>query len=301
MNGYPKSDLACEILGNIYQNTDGIRCREEACYGFRVIRQVIETQAAADRLGKPKGHYTTVECGKLHFLENSRKKALAGLLAGELRGTAKRLTGQELNHDFGVFVAGLGNAQLTADAVGPQTVARLTATRHLREHENALYRAAACSALSALAPGVLGQTGIETVELVRGAVRAVKPDVLVVIDALSARSCDRLATTVQIADSGISPGSGVGNHRAAIDRESIGIPVIAVGVPTVVNSATLVYDALRSAGIAEHDEGLRRVLESGKSFFVSPKESDVITQEFAALLAAAINKAFTGMLSIDAD
>ena len=151
--------------------------------------------------------------------------------------------------------------------------------------------------LSALSPGVLGQTGIETLELLRGTVRSVRPDVMVVVDALAARSCERLASTVQISDTGISPGSGVGNHRAAINRETVGIPVIVLGVPTVVNSSTLVYDALEQAGIHEISPPLRHVLENGKSFFVSPKESDVITEAVSGLLSSAINTAFTGGLS----
>ena len=120
---------------------------------------------------------------------------------------------------------------------------------------------------------------------------------MLVIDALAARSCERLATTVQLSDVGIAPGSGVGNHRSAITRETLGLPVLALGVPTVVNSATLVYDALCSAGLEGRiDESLRRVLETGKSFFVSPKESDVITESFSDLLAESISIAFMGAL-----
>ena len=130
----------------------------------------------------------------------------------------------------------------------------------------------------------------------RGAIGYVRPDVVLIIDALAARSCERLSSTVQISDAGISPGSGVGNHRAAITRETVGVPVIAVGVPTVVDSATLVYDALREAGIEEIREPLRKVLENGKSFFVSPKESDVITEQVSQVLADAIAMAFTGNL-----
>ena len=142
-------------------------------------------------------------------------------------------------------------------------------------------------------PGVLGQTGIETVELIRGAVENAGPDVVLAIDALAARSCERLAATVQLSDNGINPGSGIGNHRKAICRETVGVPVIALGVPTVVNSATLVYDALRQAGIEEIRPELRQVLENGRSFFVSPKESDVITDRISDLIADAVDMAFT--------
>ena len=196
--------------------------------------------------------------------------------------------------DFSVFVTGLGNAELTADALGPDTVSKLTATRHLREHELPLYREIGCSALSAFAPGVLGQTGIETLELLRGAVRSVKPDLVVAVDALAARSCKRLASTVQLSDAGIVPGSGVGNHRTAITADTLGVPVIALGVPMVVDSSTLVYDALQEAHIDDISDSLREVLENGRSFFVSPKESDVITRQVSELLARAISMAFVG-------
>lgn len=291
-----RTDLACESVANIDRKIQGADYRVERISSFCVCRLKIGTKEAAARFGKPTGVYVTVECGRIHRLGEEEKKLLSRLLAGELRGMAERLSGKTPDSDFGVFVAGLGNAQLTADAIGPRTVGLLTATRHLREHEDRLYREIGCSALSALAPGVLGQTGIETLELLRGAIGYVRPDVVLIIDALAARSCERLSSTVQISDAGISPGSGVGNHRAAITRETVGVPVIAVGVPTVVDSATLVYDALREAGIEEIREPLRKVLENGKSFFVSPKESDVITEQVSQVLADAIAMAFTGNL-----
>ena len=296
MNFYAGSDLACESYKDLGGEVKGAKWHVDDASGFRISRLKIETAEAACRLEKAEGTYVTVECGRINTMGDTDAELLAGLLAEELRGMSERLCGKIPDAEFGVFVAGLGNAELTADAIGPKTVRRLTATRHLREHEGNLYREIGCSSLSALAPGVLGQTGIETLELLRGAVRYVRPDVILVIDALAARSCDRLASTVQITDVGISPGSGVGNHRAAINAKTMGVPVIVLGVPTVVNSATLVYDALREAGITEIAAPLRRVLETGRSFFVSPKESDVITEEVSRLLANAIGLAFTGIL-----
>jgi spore protease len=211
---------------------------------------------------------------------------------------AERLCGRAPDADFSVFVAGLGNAELTADAIGPKTVGLLTATRHLREHEGRLYREIGCSSLSALAPGVLGQTGIETLELLRGAVRYVKPDLVIVVDALAARSCDRLAATIQLTNTGISPGSGVGNDRCALTSDTMGIPVIALGVPTVVDSSTLVYDALAQAGIEQADDRLREILENGRRFYVSPKEADVIAERTAAIIAHAINRALVGVAGL---
>ena len=191
-----------------------------------------------------------------------------------------------------VLTVGLGNRDITADALGPKTVDGLLVTRHIKEYKPDIFEKIGQREMSALCPGVVGQTGIETFELIEGAVKRVCPDLVIVIDALAARSVDRLATTVQISDTGIAPGSGIGNKRRRIDRESLGVPVLAVGVPTVVDSATLVYDALGRAGIEETSEELERVLENSRSFFVSLKESDVAVSESARLLANAINYAF---------
>ena len=291
MNFDPRTDLAYENV-SVGQKIEGTDLSTRQIGGLRILRLRIQTEEAAKQLGKPLGTYVTFECERLHRLEEDTVRLLCGLLAGELRGMAERLSGKPVNGDFGIFVAGLGNAELTADAIGPKTVGRLTATRHLREHEEEIYRSIGCASLSTLAPGVLGQTGIETVELLRGAVEHVKPDAIIVVDALAARSCSRLASTVQISDAGIQPGAGVGNHRAAITMKSVGVPVIVVGVPTVVNSATLVYDALQQAGIRDVKPSLERILENRRSFFVSPKDSDLITEHAAVLLSRAIEEAF---------
>ena len=292
MNGIERSDLACEFVASKAPQNEGVEWKTREAAGFQIGELIIGTKEAAQSLGKPCGRYLTVECGRIDRLSSGDSRALAHLLAGELRGTVARLTHKAIDANLSVFVAGLGNADLTPDAIGPQTLRRLTATRHLRQYEGELYRAAGCSSLSALAPGVLGQTGIETSELLLGAVNATHPDVILVIDALTARSCDRLCATVQLSDTGIEPGSGVGNHRKAITYKSMGVPVIALGVPTAVNSATLVWDALHEAGIESEDPHLREVLEKGKSFFVSPKETDLICECIAQLFARAIGLAF---------
>lgn len=291
-----RSDLACENYRDLKQPPKGVECTMEKLGRLTVSRLRIKDDEAAEELGKPCGSYVTVECGYFHLMGERDRALLVKLLTGEIRGMSERLCGHLPNAETNIFVAGLGNAEMTTDAIGPQTVRHLTATRHLREHERGLYRELGCASLSALAPGVLGQTGIETLELLRGAVAYVRPDLILVIDALAARSCERLASTVQISDVGIVPGSGVGNHRSAITRETMGVPVISLGVPTVVNSATLVWDALSEAGICEVGDSLQRVLKTGESFFVSPKECDVITKEASKILSEAISSAFIGGL-----
>ena len=296
MEFYTRTDLACESVGSFLGHVEGMEHQIDRVGPFRIHRTEICTEEASACIGKPRGHYLTVACGKVQTMTEADRFLLADLLAEETVAMSERLTGKHVDSDFGVFVAGLGNAELTADAIGPRTVWNLTATRHLREHEVGLFQSMGCSSLSALAPGVLGQTGIETLELLRGVIGHVRPDLVLVIDALAARSCERLACTVQLSDVGIAPGSGVGNHRSAITEETVGVPVIVLGVPTVVDSATLVYDALQAAGIEEPEASLVHVLNTGKSFFVSPKESDRITEIFSQVLADSISVAFLGEL-----
>lgn len=297
MKNYARTDLACECMDENGGQTEGIEQSERMVGDFLIRTARVVSEERAGQMGIPCGTYLTVECGRISVLDRESEDLLVRLLAGELGGIAERVSGKRLDSELSVFVAGLGNASLTADAIGPQTVSKLTVTRHLREHETDLFEMTGCCALSALAPGVLGQTGIETLEIMRGAIECVDPDVVIAIDALAARDCDRLAATVQISDVGIIPGSGVGNHRGAITRETLGVPVIAVGVPTVVDSSTLVYDALTRAGITSVEEPLRRVLENGRSFFVSLKESDLVTDRVATILSRAIGMAFAEDLS----
>ena len=297
MKSYARSDLACESFLPDAGGVKGAQWQERRIGSVTVSTLRIKTETAEKELQKPKGTYVTLECPRLDRLSKEESDVISHLLAGELRGMAQALTNKKTDSEFSVFVAGLGNADLTADAIGPKTVSKLTATRHLREHEAGIYRAFGCSAVSALAPGVLGQTGIETSELLKGVISRVKPDLVLVIDALAARSCERLASTVQLSDTGIEPGAGVGNHRSAISQRTLGVPVIALGIPTVVDSATLVYDALCKAGIREIGDSLSQVLNNGRSFFVSPKESDVISDKAAALFAYAVSLAFAGELA----
>ena len=288
---YCRTDLACEIdLGRLMPE-DGESVQDE-CGGVTVNRLCIKSEGLAARLGKPRGVYVTLGFDKVQTMSDETFEKLEEVLARTLREMAERATGKTVDDAFGVLVAGLGNEEITPDAIGPMTVKRITVTRHVKRHYPSVYQALKTCELSALVPGVLGQTGIETVELIRGAVENVRPDLVVAVDALVARSCDRLAATVQLSDTGLQPGSGIGNHRKAICRDTLGVPVISVGVPTVVNSATLVYDALAQAGIEKPSEELLAVLENGKSFFVSPKESDLIVRQLSTILAGAVEAAF---------
>lgn len=281
--GYAYTDLACEAT-----DFDG-RCEEEVLRlgEGRTVRLLRHWAHGG-------GRYVTLFCGRIPSAGEAELDELADVLSDELLRMTAEMVGRVPDASLRVLVVGLGNADITPDAIGPGTVRRMTVTRHLKAYDGEMYAALGCCELAAVSPGVLGQTGMESVELVKGAVAHVKPHLVVAVDALAARSCDRLAATIQLSDGGIGPGAGVGNHRAALDKKTLGCPVLALGVPTVVDSTTLVYDALAQAGMTEGDftPALREVLANGRSFVVSPRDSDRITELTCVLLARALDRAF---------
>ena len=290
MKSYVCSDLASEC--GCTTDREGVRVSRQQAGGCEILRVQIKTEEGSAQVGKPCGRYVTVECGDICRLDELAFEEVRRTLAVEIKEMAERMTGKRVGADFSVLVAGLGNADMTPDAVGPQTVRHLFITRHLQT-PNALagFPHALCE-ISAFSPGVLGQTGLETQELVRGAVGAAKPDLVIAIDALAARATARLGTTVQLSDSGIQPGGGIGRGRRALTKETVGVPVMALGVPTVVNSATLIFDAISDLGVAENAT-VGEMLEAEKRFFVTPKEIDLLVSSVGVLLAAAIEKSFS--------
>ncbi len=253
--------------------------------GVRTVRVEVTDGEGAALLGRPVGTYLTLHVGKAWLMEEEEKRDAAGAVAAGLLSLLRKVSPAK----GAALVVGLGNPCLASDAVGPFTVREITVTRHLKDAMPALFDALGGIAVAALSPGVVGQTGIETAELVRGAVGTVRPALVVAVDALAARDPERLACTVQLSDTGIRPGSGVGNHRAAIDRSLLGVPVIAVGVPTVIDADTLVLGALERAGIAEPIP--ETFFPEGGNFFVSLKECDAAVGAVSSLLANAIDLA----------
>ena len=289
---YFRTDLACE-LRDTEGGRSGIRHTEEGTRGrFRVGLTEILSREASEATGKPEGRYVTVELGPVGELDDGEAAEAAELLAQKLGELCDGLLGKRRGKETRVLAVGLGNAEMTADAIGPMTVSRVTVTNHLSELEPKLFESIGCCRVCAVAPGVLGETGIESARLVRGAVDSAKPDLVIAVDALAAGSVDRLAATVQMSDTGICPGSGIGNRRNEISRATLGVPVISVGIPTVVDSSTLVYCALHRAGMPEPQGELADLLEKGRGFFVCPKDSDVINRRAAAILANAIDLTF---------
>lgn len=288
MEEFARSDLAAECGAG--QEGDGVRVQRATAGGCEILRVQIKTKEAAARVGKPEGRYVTVDCGDIRALDGQARDRARCALAVEIRDLAERMCGRRVSGGFSVLVVGLGNAEITPDALGPKTAKTLSVTRHLRQ--NGLCASPLCE-LAALSPGVAGQTGVESAEIVRGAVGVIAPDLVVAVDALAARSLTRLSTTVQLSDTGIRPGGGIGTPRTALDKESIGVPVMALGVPTVVNTATLAGDMLRLAGFGALSGEIRKTVANGQSFFVSPCEIDVLVEAAAILLAEALEKAFS--------
>ena len=265
---------------------------EEISGDIKLCKLNINTEELSKKYGRSKGKYVTAICGKIWLYSDAEIEFAADIIGTEIKKMLSETTSKKIDKNFSVLVAGLGNSEITADAIGPLTTSKLTVTRHIRDISEEIFHSFGLCNISAISPGVLSQTGIETLEIIRGAVKNTTPDVVIAVDALAARSCERLASTVQISDAGISPGSGIGNLRKAINEENLGVPVIALGVPTVVDSATLVYDAIERSGIRDDDGRLEAVLDNERGFFVSPKESDIISERVSLLLSRALDVAF---------
>lgn len=235
--GASRTDLAVEAVGARTGRRRGVDIEERREGEVDVSRVRVTTRQAERLVGKPRGTYITLDAPGLLRRDTAVQEQVARLLARELGAML------DLRDDSHVFVVGLGNWNATPDALGPRVVSEVLVTRHLAA-QVPRDLSGRVRTVSALAPGVLGLTGIETAEIIRGIVERTRPDVVVAVDALASRSVERLARTIQVADSGIHPGSGVGNRRSGIDREAIGIPVVAVGVPTVVHAATIAADTI---------------------------------------------------------
>ncbi len=240
-----RTDLALETREKFEEDNveiKGVRLDEEqAGPDILISSVVIETENGAKAMGKPKGSYVTLEAPDMIDEDEGYHREISVQLSRVL----KRLLPKK--KDFTTLVAGLGNRCVTPDSLGPRVVDNLCITRHIIKEFGRYVIGEHChKSVSSIVPGVMEQTGIESMEIVRGIVKETSPDVIIAVDALAARSTRRLNRTIQITDTGINPGSGVGNHRNALNRESVGVPVIAIGIPTVVDAATIVIDTMNS-------------------------------------------------------
>ncbi len=299
-----RTDLAIEMhemLTEAAEELSGVSVNREEKRGTQISRVKIEDLEAQAKMGRPIGNYITVEFPELNLADGEDYENLCHVLAEELSAL---LT---LGKNSKVLVVGLGNESITPDALGPKVVARLMVTRHLFTYMPDELSEGIRS-VCAIAPGVLGTTGMETGEIIQSLVDKIRPDALVAIDALAARSIDRISTTVQLCDTGIAPGSGVGNKRKALDRSTLGVPVIAIGVPTVIDAATITADVLELAAssLAEGAEEIKTALsamdrdeqyalfrgavpEQMGGFIVTPKDVDLTIDRVSRAVAGGIN------------
>lgn len=299
-------DLAVEahdiLRGESEQKIPGVRMEEERLNSINVTTITIENEQGVQEMGKPQGQYITIDAPELRQNNYDIHKDITEILSQKLQ----RL--MNLNDNTSVLLVGLGNWNATPDALGPQVIDKSLVTRHLFEYSptelNGKLRK-----VSAIAPGVLGLTGIETAEIIRGIAEHVKPDLIIAIDALAAGSLDRIGTSIQLADTGINPGSGIGNKRTQINQDTMGCKVIAIGVPTVVNAAIIAHKCLDilfeelqknrkfnkfSNEINSVDsQFITQVLDGTLSPFkgnlmVTPKEIDSLVKTTARIIAGAL-------------
>lgn len=254
-----------------------------------VVRILTENGARA--MEKPRGTYITIEAPNLIVPDDDYHREISGKVAHHLQELL------QLEKEKSILVVGLGNREITPDALGPRVVQNLKITRHLvKEYGTAGMGKEKVHQVSSLIPGVMAQTGMETMEIIRGVVQETKPDVVIAIDALAARSVRRLNCTIQITDTGINPGSGVCNHRCGLTKESLGVPVIGIGVPTVVDGATIVHDAiahlLENLEESEMEEFLQELITPRlHSMFVTPKDVDETVKRLSYTISEGINMA----------
>ncbi len=293
-----RTDLALEARESIEEGAEELRgvSVEEDYHEdseVRITRVMIESKNSARILGKPIGTYLTLEAPAMSQPDEDYHKEISRELAEQLRSVIPGI-----DKEPSVMVVGLGNRDVTADSLGPNVVDNLVITRHMvMEFGKAAYNKSHVPIISALIPGVMAKTGMESAEIIKGVVEKTKPDVVIVVDALAARSTKRLNRTIQITNTGIHPGSGVGNYRNSITQESLGVPVIAVGVPTVVDAATIVNDVFQRmfAGmeteLLELQEEIQNNMGEIYNMYVTGKDVDYEIKQISHIICDAINEA----------
>ena len=291
-----RTDLAMEAR-ELHPSLSGVTEESEEHEGVAVTRIALTTDDAAARLEKRKGRYVTLDAPELSARPLDLFERVSRALSNELSRLMEGLGTCE-----NVLVVGLGNRAITPDSLGPRVVESIYVTRHIKQYmPDAL--PGPVRAVSAVAPGVLGVTGVETMEIVRGVVEHCKPDLVIAVDALASRRAARISTTVQLTDAGISPGAGVGNNRTGLDRETLGVPVIAIGVPLVVFATTISQDTISliadETGLHNDEERLKElaakvIAEHIGELIVTPKEIDSIVADMTRIVADGINMALFG-------
>lgn len=307
-----KTDLALERrdlyrkANNIAEEVDGIQTQEED-FGesIHITKVTVLNENGEQAIGKKKGHYITIDIKNLKIAGEDEIQKASEAVTKEL----KQLISQLVANLDDILVVGLGNLYVTPDALGPKVIQDIDVTRHILHYMPEVLDKNNTRPVSAVSPGVLGTTGIETLEILKGIVDNIHPKLLIVIDALASRSIERISSTVQLADTGIIPGAGVGNKRKELTIDTLGVPVIAIGVPTVVEAATIAADSLdlfiqKLQEEAHSNDFLNQLQEEDKyqmikdvlqpadyNFIVTPKEIDELIENMSSVVAKGINYA----------
>lgn len=277
-------DSGGEIHGVIFEE------EEKEKTGIHITRVKIETKNGARIMGKPIGTYITLEAPAMAEQDEGYHREVSKELARQLRSVMP-----EREKEQSILIVGLGNRDVTADALGPHVADNLFVNRHVvMEFGKAAYNKEKMHLISCIVPGVMAKTGMESAEIIHGVVTETQPDFLIVVDALAARSTRRLNRTIQVTTSGIYPGSGVGNHRNALTKESLGVPVLAIGVPTVVDAATIVGDAMERL---EKENGVQMImtrehpqaLSELNNMYVTSKDIDEMIKRLSFTISEGIN------------
>ncbi len=303
-----RTDLAIEAR-EIYkertkQEISGVEVNTDEGENYKITRVKVLNKEGEEKLGKKQGSYITIEVPQMKKADQDLKDQISTILAKELRNLVKT------NKTTQTLVVGLGNWNVTPDALGPKVTERIYVTRHFFKAYQKI-EDETMSDVSAISPGVMGLTGIETSEIIKGIVEKTKPDLVVAIDALASRKMERISSTIQISDTGISPGSGVGNKRKSLSKEYLGVPVIAIGVPTVVDAATMVNDTIgliidsmkKHATEGKQFYSMLEDMEEGDKYqlirevltpysgnvMVTPKEIDDLINDISQIIANALN------------
>ena len=293
-----RTDLALEARESVSEKEEhlhGVQVEEEYKEEseIRITRVTIGSKNGARLLGKAMGTYVTLEAPNMAHPDEDYHEEIARELADQIKFLLPKKKEQ-----LSILIVGLGNREVTADSLGPRVVDNLTITRHMvMEFGNAAYEGRKLPLTSSLVPGVMAKTGMESQEIISGVVAQTHPDLVLVIDALAARSIKRLNRTIQISNAGINPGSGVGNYWSAIQEENLGVPVIALGVPTVVDAATIVQDAVfKDCGMEDQDfldrkEKITGAMDELYNMYVTGKDVDYEIRQISHIICNAIHLA----------
>ena len=281
-NFLPESDLALERR-RADTSIDGVEYKKLPAGRFLWERIRITGKAGEESIGRPRGIYDTLTLPRMDKLDIDGEEDAAEVLAREL---CYIFDGSNIQPRR-ILIAGIGNRALTPDSIGPKTAEKITPTMHISGFDSSVFEALECSEIAVITPGVTASSGMESSEIVKSICDSIKPDAVIAIDSLASRSSSRLGTTVQICNTGIFPGSGIGNRRGALNQESLGIPVIAIGVPSVIDTRIFIEEELAHLAPKREIRGA-----DAEPMFVSPREIDSITDAAARIISGAINQAF---------